>query len=128
MLNWLRNKVRVWLGVEECESHLKALSTATDYFATRDYERCEALNTAIVAQGKSFEKQIQQRTEGLCDRICLLEQNVGPPYMAEPCGVRTVYMELEHHRNRLSKLESSDSLQRELKKVKRKPVKKKAGR
>jgi hypothetical protein len=52
-----------------------------------------------------------------------IRENIGTLPEDELRGCRTILMEIEHQRNRLNKLESSDSLQRESKKVKRKPVK-----
>lgn len=58
MFNWLRTKLRKWLGVDECvtQEDSKFYITQFDALVARD----AALNTAIVEQGKSFEKRAQQ--------------------------------------------------------------------
>lgn len=62
MLSRLRNRLRKWLGVDDCVTQ-----EDSKFYITQ----LDALNTALVEQGKSFAKQTQQHANiirGLCER------------------------------------------------------------
>ncbi len=88
MRNWLRTKLRSWLAVDQCVTQEDSKSLV---------KQLDGLTRSITREAKNREA---------------LEHHVGPPYLPEPRGCRTVYMELEHLRNRLAKLEPKPKVAR----------------
>lgn len=143
MRKWLRTKLRKWLGIEATDDQQYRISLTIGMSPQLQLlnpssiiGRIESLNTAIVNQGKSFQKQIQevcdidgnqpaaphipdshwQKTKlgGAINELranhAALLHHIGPPYLPEPRGVRTVYMELEHLRNRVKAMEPANAM------------------
>lgn len=86
MLNLLRTRLRAWLGVEAVEAGLAAVGRGSEYFAERDYKACEALNTAIVEQGKSFQKRFDQHERAISTIGSLLPPKKKPRVKAKKSG------------------------------------------